>query len=154
MERHDTILLVSPRLEIRTVYRGILDGHYNLLEAGNIRQAQVLLEQNLRCVAAVMLDVTEPDKLSLEDFEKWSGSEALEQVPAIILTANEDPVLLNRAFELGALDVIPHYYDPVALLHRVENIIELNLYKQHLQIILQILIKLMLLILIFSYITP
>ena len=132
MERHDTILLVSPQPEIRTAYRGILDGHYNLLEAGNIRQAKVLLEQNLRCIAAVMLDITEPDRLSLKNFETWSSSEALEQVPVIILTANEDPVLLNRAFKLGALDVIPHYYDSVALLHRIENIIELNLYKQHL----------------------
>ena len=63
MERHDTILLVSPQPELRTAYRVVLDGHYNLLEAGNIRQAKILLEQNVRCIAAVMVDVTEPDML-------------------------------------------------------------------------------------------
>ena len=132
MERHDTLLFVSTQPELRMAYRGILDGHYNLLEAGNIRQAKVLLEQNYQCIAAVMLDVSEQDRISLEDFGEWSTSEVLEQMPVIIITANEDPVLLNRAFQMGALDVIPSYYDPVALLHRVENIIELNLYKQQL----------------------
>ena len=58
MDRHDTLLITSASAENRTHLRHVMEEGFNLLEAANVRQTLLLLEQNISCVAALLLDIT------------------------------------------------------------------------------------------------
>lgn len=133
MDKHDTLLLACGTTENRKTLCSILDEHYNLLEAANTQQTVLLLQQNSNCIAAVLLDITVPNLIHTELLQDPAVSGLLDQVPVIVITANESSDALQKAFSYGAADVVPLNYDPFAMLHRIENIIDLYLHKRHLE---------------------
>ena len=133
MERHDTLLISSSSAKNRAHLRDVLGEGFNLLEATNNKQMTLLLNQNINCVAAVVLDITQlqlPDKEILRSRDSVA---LLRRVPVIVISRDDDPTELNKAFGFGAADVIPMGYEPYAMLHRIENIVELHLHKQNLE---------------------
>ena len=58
MVKHDTLLICSGVRENRLALRCVFADRYNLLEAGDVGQLTLLLQQNLDCVAAILLDVS------------------------------------------------------------------------------------------------
>lgn len=133
MERHDTLLISSNSPENRAHLREALGEGFNLLESVNIRQALMLLQQNISCIAAMLLDIThmsQEDKLLAGSPE---NAALLRQVQIIVFTEDEDTERMNRAFALGASDVIPISYESYAMLRRIENIVQLHLHKQNLE---------------------
>ena len=137
MDRHDTLLITSASAENRRHLRNVMEEGFNLLEAVNVRQTLLLLDQNISCVAALMMDITcmsDDDKRLLQS---QNHNALLKSVPIIIFTADDDTEQLNRAFNLGAADVIPLNYEPYAMLHRIENIVQLHLHKQNLEVMVE-----------------
>ena len=133
MVKHDTLLICSPVRENRQELRHVFSDTFHLLEAADSRQLIQLLNQNLSCVAAVLLDISGWEARDAQWIEQSPQKHTLDKVPVIILAPKDTSEILNKAFSLGAADVIPFGYDPYAMLHRVENIIELHLHKQHLE---------------------
>lgn len=133
MVKHDTLLICSCVRENRQELRQIFSDTFNLLESGDVRQLAQLLRQNLSCIAAVLLDISNWEPADIRLIESEDNKSLLGKVPVIILAQADTTAVLNRAFGLGAADVIPLGYDPYAMLHRVENIIDLHLHKQHLE---------------------
>ena len=137
MDRHDTLLITSASAENRRHLRHVMEEGFNLLEAANVRQTLLLLEQNTGCVAALLMDITcmsEADKQLLLMPENQT---LVRRVPIITFTQDDDTQRLNRAFNLGAADVIPLGYEPYAMRHRIENIVQLHLHKQNLEAMVQ-----------------
>ena len=133
MERHDTLLITSSVAENRTYLRDALCEGFNLLEAVNVKQMLLLLQQNSNCIAALLLDITklnDGDKALISEPE---SIDLLKNVQVIIFTDDEDTERLNLAFSLGAADVVPIDYEPYAMLHRIENIVQLHLHRQNLE---------------------
>ena len=137
MDKHDTLLIGGGSLESRKTIRSILEENYNLLEAGNARQMLLLLEQNMNCIATVILDLTCPDVMDQAQLTDKSAAALLSQIPVIVVTAEEDTDCLDRYFSMGASDVIPLDYDPYAMLRRIETIVQLHLHRQHLEQLVQ-----------------
>ena len=137
MDKHDTLLLACGCAENRKMLRSILEESYNLLEAVNLQQTVLLLEQNLSCIAAVLLDITDPDKVNLDKAAKQGIASFQEQVPIIIISGDDSSEVLAGAFARGAVDVIPLHYDHYAMQRRIENIVELNLHKRHLETLVE-----------------
>ena len=133
MVKHDTLLICSCVRENRRALRRVFSDAFNLLESGDIRQLVQLLNQNLSCIAAVLLDVSSWEAADREWLACGENRELLSKVPVIVLVEQDTPKVLNEAFEFGAADVIPIGYDHHAMLHRVENIVELRLHKQYLE---------------------
>lgn len=133
MDRHDTLLLACGTSDNRKSLGAVLDAHYNLLEAANTQQAILLLQQNISCIAAVLLDITVSELISEDLLLDESVIALFKQVPVIVITDNENPLSLSKAFVYGASDVVPLHYDSFAMLHRIENIIDLYLHKRHLE---------------------
>ncbi|MBQ6720029.1 MAG: diguanylate cyclase [Oscillospiraceae bacterium] len=131
MDRHDTLLIACGTRESREQLRSILGESYNLLEAGNIRQGKLLLEQNRSCIAAMILDITAGVEVEEDLFRQRTDGQHV--VPVIVITRDDDIPTLDRCFSLGAADVIPLDYDPYAMLHRIENIVQLHLHKENLE---------------------
>ena len=133
MEKHDTLLICSSTAENRAHLRDVLGEGFNLLEAVNVYQTMLLLNQNTSCIAALLLDITQMDETDKERIQQQENAALLHSVPIIIFVEDDDTVRLNRAFSLGASDVIPLHYEPYAMLHRIENIVALHLHKQNLE---------------------
>jgi len=133
MVKHDTLLICSSSREHRQDLRRVFADAYHLLEAGDTRQLTLLLSQNLACIAAVLLDISQLEPLDVEWIRRKESQELLQKVPTIVLSETDAPAVLSRSFDSGAADVIPIGYDPYAMLRRVETIVDLHLHKQHLE---------------------
>ena len=133
MEKHDTLLIASGSAENRAHLRDVLGEGFNLLEAVNVKQTMLLLKQNANCIAALLLDITQMSDADKRRIQQQENAVLLYGVPIIIFTEDDDTERLNRAFSLGASDVIPIDYEPYAMLHRIENIVDLHLHKQYLE---------------------
>ena len=137
MVKHDTLLICSPIKEYRQNLREIFGGAFHLLEASSVNQMLLLLRQNQDCIASLLLDVTDLDQIDVTNLYAKENSDSLSSVPIIILSESDNSDILNRAFNLGASDVIPMDYDPHAMLKRVENIVDLHLHKQNLEVMVE-----------------
>jgi len=133
MDRRDTLLLACGAAETRRSLRPTFEESYNLLEADNLHQMLMLVEQNHACLAAILLDITSRDKLGSDVLDKLSQIPYIKSIPVITLTADSDPVTLGKLFSMGAADVIPLDYDPFAMQRRIHNIAELNMHKLRLE---------------------
>ena len=133
MERFDTLLIFSPSNENRVYLRASLKEGFNLLEAVTVQQLMLLLKQNKDCVAALLLDITSMNDEERKQFMQKEYVEQLHSVQVIVFTEDDDLVRLNRAFHLGAADVIPIDYEPYAMLRRIENVVQVRLHKRNLE---------------------
>lgn len=126
MNKHDTLLLACSTAEKRKLLREILQDSFNLLEANNAQQMQILLRQNRNIIAAVLFDM-----------DVWENTDiaVLEDFPSIVITKDNSPELLHKGFDRGASDVIPVDYDTGSMLRRIETIVQLNLHRKHLQVL-------------------
>ncbi len=137
MKKYNTLLLACETMENRRYIRHILEADYSLLEASNIEQILVLLQQNKEGIAALVIDVSQSQMLDIELLNKPEYFQEMKRMPIIILAKEDTPELVHRGFELGASDVIPLNYEPFAMLRRIENIVDLHLHKQHLEQMVQ-----------------
>ena len=137
MTRHDTILLACGTAENRKMLRSVLGENYNLLEAANSQQTILLLEQNIQCIAAVVLDTTNLSVINQKILTHPDAAKLFSQVPVIVITPDDSPNSLSLAFGFGAADAIPLHYDPFAMVHRIENIIQLHLHKLQLETLVE-----------------
>lgn len=132
MNKHDTLLIACGTKESRKLLRDIFSENYNLLEAGNVRQAMLLLEQNKRCIASVLLDISSEDARKEAAVQRDELVAAMERFPVIVITGDNDVAILDQCFAMGASDVIPLDYDPYAMVRRVENLTQLHLHRENL----------------------
>ena len=137
MDKHDTLLIACGTAEHRSHLRGVLGQRYNLLEAGNAQQTLLLLRQNLECIAALVLDISDPKTLDVELLTRMEYEDLLHKVPTIVIAPRDGTDVVNTAFGSGAADVIPIGYEPYAMLRRIETIVELHLHKQYLETLVQ-----------------
>lgn len=137
MEKHDTLLVSSASAEHRAHLREVLGERFNLLEAEHISQMLLLLRQNIGCIAALVLDISQQEEIEHPILKKQENTALLRRIPVIVISKDDNPLTLNRAFGMGAADVIPICYDPYAMLHRIENIVDLHLHKQYLETMVQ-----------------
>lgn len=127
-------LLVVDDMEInRAILRSLFEGEYNILEAGNGEQALMLLRQYRENIAAVLLDIVMPIKNGYQVLEEMEQSELLATIPVIVVTSQGSSTDEVRAFDLGASDLIPKPFEPHVVRRRVQNTVELNRHKLHLE---------------------
>ncbi|MBQ8359196.1 MAG: response regulator, partial [Oscillospiraceae bacterium] len=137
MDVRDTLLLVNDNSSSRAALQSIFEPNYNLLEAENGEQALLLMEENHRCIAAVLLDTVMPIKDGYQVLTEMGQRELLNELPVIILTDETNPDIESKAFDLGASEVITAPYDLYCVQRRVQNIIQLNRKRWRLEIALE-----------------
>ena len=133
MVKHDTLLICGGIRENRQALRHVFSDTFNLLEAVDAQQLTLLLNQNLGCIAAILLDISCRGEDDIAWMQLEENRTLLQKVPVIVLYQVDSGEVLHRAFEMGAADVMRLDYDPYAMLRRVENIIDLHLHKQNLE---------------------
>ncbi len=129
----NTLLIVDDMEVNRAILRSLFEREYNLLEAENGEQGLMLLNQYKDTIAAVLLDIVMPVKDGYEVMTEMSRNRLLDEVPVIVITAQDSTENEVRAFDLGASDIVMKPFEPHVVRRRVENVVELNRHKRHLE---------------------
>ncbi len=129
----DTLLLACGSQESRAQLSSIFQDSYNLLEGENSKQSLLLLNQNLHCIAAVLLDLTVSNKGGHTLLKEMTADRQLSEVPLLVILGENSRLDEATAFSMGADDVILYPCDPLVTQSRVQTIVDLNRHKWHLQ---------------------
>ena len=125
------ILIVDDSEMNRAILTGILDDGYDFLEAENGLQALDVLRAH-RDISLVLLDIVMPELdgfgvLSVMGEQHW-----IDQTPVIMISAESDSMLVERAYQLGATDYISRPFDKSVVRRRVVNTLMLYGKQKHL----------------------
>lgn len=117
----------------RAILRNLFEDDYNVLEAENGDQAMMLVRECHTSLAAMLLDVVMPVKDGFQVMKDMMREGFLTTIPVIIITAENSTENEVRAFDLGATDIILKPFEPHVIKRRVQNAVELNRHKLHLE---------------------
>ncbi|MCD8278382.1 sensor domain-containing diguanylate cyclase/phosphohydrolase [Enterocloster citroniae] len=133
MRQRDTILIVDDMEINRVILSGLFQDEYHLLEAENGEQALLLLKQYHSNIAIMLLDVVMPVMDGYQVMKEMGAGGFLDEVPVVVITADNSLEGELRSFDLGASDIIVKPFEPHVVKRRVHNIIELYLHKHNLE---------------------
>ena len=80
----------------------------------------------------VLLDINMPHVSGLDLLGLMRAKQDLKMIPAIVLTASNDPEIKLKALRLGASDLLAKPVDPSELTLRVQNVLAVKAYQDHL----------------------
>ena len=118
----DCILIVEDEFLNRQILCNILAMDYNVLEAGNGKDALDVLDRKWASVSAILLDIAMPVMDGFQ-FLKEMKSKSYSDLPVIVMTGELGAALEERALNAGACDFVEKPYRPSILLSRLQNAI-------------------------------
>ena len=119
------ILLMDDSEINREILTEILKDDYRILQAENGEEGIRILQEHENDIALVLLDILMPglngfDVLNLMNINHW-----IEDIPVIIISAENSSDYVRKAYELGASDYVNCPFDSKTVYQRVYNIIKL-----------------------------
>ena len=119
------ILLMDDSEINREILTEILKDDYRILQAENGEEGIRILQEHENDIALVLLDILMPglngfDVLNLMNVNHW-----IEDIPVIIISAENSSDYVRKAYELGASDYVNCPFDSKTVYQRVYNIIKL-----------------------------
>ena len=125
-EERQTILIVDDVELNRAILHMVFEEEFQILEAGNGAEALAAIDAHPGGLAAVLLDVVMPVMDGFQVLEELGKRGLLEQLPVFLITAENDPNVLKRGYDLGAVDIIEKPITPYFIKRRIGNVIQLN----------------------------
>lgn len=124
-ENGKKILIVDDSEMNRGILADMLKGQYEILEAENGIEAVRLLHTYGARISLVLLDVVMPEMDGFEVLALMRRRHWIEEIPVIMISAENSHSVVERAYELGATDYISRPFDEVIVCRRVINTIML-----------------------------
>ena len=106
------------------------EGFENFIATTDSTQAVDMVRQGNPDI--VLLDIKMPKVSGLEILEILRRDHDLMMIPAVVLTAANDPDIKLQALRLGASDFLAKPVDPSELMLRLENVLAVKAYQDHL----------------------
>ena len=119
------ILIVDDSEMNRAILADMLGEQYEILEAENGIAAVQMLHTYGTKISLVLLDVVMPKMDGFEVLAMMSRYHWIEEIPVIMISAENSHSVVERAYELGATDYISRPFDEVIVCRRVINTIML-----------------------------
>jgi putative two-component system response regulator len=120
-----TILIVDDAQSNRELLRMILGKQYNLLEACDGESAIQQISDHWDEISLVLLDLIMPKGSGLDVLRFMRDREMIDRIPVIMVTGEATEESDEKAYELGAAEILYKPFDPRVVLRRVKNTIEL-----------------------------
>lgn len=134
----DTLLLVGDADSDRRALYAIFEPHYYLLEAEDVPQAAMLLDQNAAYIAAVVADLPLSDGSKLRALVEASNPADSHAIPVVALVT---PVGTGQreetAFMMGVADVVHKPYTSLIIQRRVQILTELYTHQWQLETLVE-----------------
>lgn len=121
-----TVLIVDDNGVNRGVLRKILSERYEVLEAGDGREALEIVAQRGAGLSAILLDLVMPGMDGFAFLLELRRQYAQANIPVIVMTGEDDEDTEIRALRCGAMDFLGKPYRPQIILARLQNIIGLR----------------------------
>ncbi|SCJ81397.1 Cyclic di-GMP phosphodiesterase response regulator RpfG [Anaerotruncus sp. 2789STDY5834896] len=127
------ILIVDDSEINRALLADILDENYNVVEAENGAEAITILSKQREDFSLLLLDIMMPE---MDGFEvlayihkyRWDDTFAV-----IMISADDSPTNIKRAYDLGAFDYISRPFDSTIVQRRISNTMLLYARQQRLE---------------------
>ncbi|WP_034465559.1 HD domain-containing phosphohydrolase [Butyrivibrio proteoclasticus] len=129
-----SILVVDDNEINRGILGEIFKDKYNILEAGDGKEAMKMMEENEDKLAAILLDIVMPEMDGYAVLEAMAEKDNLnDSIPVLMITADTSTEAERTSYQKGAADVIHKPFDPVIVDRRVSRNIELYDHKNNLE---------------------
>lgn len=127
------ILVVDDSEMNRALLIDILEEQYDVVEADNGIEAITLLSQHRMDFSLILLDIMMPEMDGFEvltyiDKYHWNDTFAV-----IMISADDSPENIKRAYDLGAFDYISRPFDSTIVRRRISNTMFLYARQRHLE---------------------
>jgi putative two-component system response regulator len=120
-KRVETILIVDDSMLNRALLADMLDDNYNILEAEDGEQAIALLQKEGMGISLVLLDYVMPKMDGFGVLEIMAKNGWLRTIPVIMVSSENDPGYIEKAYDLGVTDFISRPYDVNIVRRRIMN---------------------------------
>ena len=125
-ENQKTVLIVDDSAMLRRIVREALDIlDFNILEAECAKEALVELQNNE--IDLIILDWVMPEKSGYDFFIDLREMETLNQIPVIMLSAEDGRDMMLKAIRAGIRHYVTKPFSHEDLLARVVQVLKLNL---------------------------
>ena len=117
------ILIVDDSEMNRDILSAMLGEEYEVIEAADGAEAVAVLQKRSHEISLVLLDIVMPvmdgfEVLTIMNKKKW-----IESIPVIMISAENSPSYVDRAYDLGVTDFISKPFDALIVRRRVVNTI-------------------------------
>ena len=120
MSDKEKILIADDSAMNRAILTEMLGDGYEILEAENGRQAVAIL-QSATDIDLLLLDIMMPEMDGFEVLAMMNKYHWIDEVPVIMISAENASSYVERAYDLGATDYISRPFDMAVVRRRVIN---------------------------------
>jgi sigma-B regulation protein RsbU (phosphoserine phosphatase) len=127
-----SILIVDDSPDQQALLRSILEkaGHVDVVSADSAASASAILNLNgdapVQRIDLILMDVLMPEQNGVETCREIKRCAHLQDIPIIMVTADNDLSNLKEAFAAGAIDYISKPVNSIELLARVSSALTLK----------------------------
>ncbi|MDR3224853.1 MAG: response regulator [Clostridiales Family XIII bacterium] len=127
-------LLVVDDIDInRLIISELFSDRYEVIEASNGKDALAIIDDDDEQLAVVLLDMVMPVIDGFGVLQAMNRSGKINTIPVILVTSEDDDEMAFRSYSLGVSDVIHKPFNASIVNQRVTNVIDLYVYKNHLE---------------------
>ena len=127
------ILFVDDQEINRDILAGILSKSYEPVVAVNGKEAVEALGEDGNGFALVLLDLVMPEMDGYDVLEHLNENGLIDEMPVIVISAEVDAETERKCLALNVVDFIRKPFDKLAVLRRVENVINLFAIQHNLE---------------------
>jgi predicted signal transduction protein with EAL and GGDEF domain len=117
-----TVLVADDDRISRLIVKKNIETNYKVLEAADGQEALAMLDQHPE-VAVLLLDLVMPGLNGFEVLKALRQVDGSLRLPVIVITGGDDVLSQEKAFALGAMDVMFKPFSGAMLRHKVDNIV-------------------------------
>ena len=121
----DALLVVDDGEINREILKNLFSPFYKIEEAENGLEGLEKIKANGQKLCAVLLDVLMPEMGGIEVLRQMNALGLTDSIPVFLITAEASDATMQKAYELGVMDVITKPIVPYVVQRRVNSVVEL-----------------------------
>ncbi|MDE7242121.1 HD domain-containing phosphohydrolase [Desulfovibrio sp.] len=127
----NTMLIVDDDEMNRVLLSMIFEKDHPILEAANGEEALAIFAEHKGEICAILLDVQMPVMDGITMLGKLAGEHVPARIPIFLITGETKSEVIQQAYDLGVMDVIPKPFAPPIVQRRVNSVMELFAARNH-----------------------
>lgn len=127
------VLVVDDTEINRDMLEVILEDDYTICKAVDGRQALEIMDTYKDELAAVLLDLIMPEMDGFEVLREMNHRNLMKRIPVLVISSETSVAVEKECFEFGVTDFIRKPFDNSLVKRRVQNTVDLFIYKENLE---------------------